>query len=310
MSTADRFLEAFKEAFRGAQGVSEADKSQVLSKLDHAYRNEPPPTIAVVGETGVGKSTTLNALFNAGAAVGHSRPTTKSSDHFQVHAYDHHGNKGTIRVLDLPGLGESMQKADEILAVYKESLPLADVILWVHPVNDRMLEFTQRQIGVVFSGPMEPLISRLVFGLNKADSIHPGDWRRHANIPSEAQIRHLEDAAQNFSSVISTVLPHHQTPRTVTYSALGRYQLPLLFRLLMDAMPPNRRWVLEQRMDLADFKELADPSFIAAATGQSPEKPKTKPERPAIVATMTHEDLRKAALQGWSPEEWWERERG
>lgn len=309
MSTADRFLGAFKDAFKGAKDVSEADKALLLDKLDHAYKSEAAPTIAVVGETGVGKSTTLNALFNAGAAVGHSRPTTKQSDRFEVHPYDHQGNKGTIHVLDLPGLGESIQKSDELLAIYRETLPLADVILWVHPVNDRMLEFTQRQIGYVFAGSTEHLLSRLVFGLNKADSIYPGDWRRHANIPSEAQIANLESAAHNFTSVISTVLPHHQSPRTVTYSALGRYQLPLLFRLLMDAMPTNRRWVLEQRMDLADFKELADPAFIAAATGQAPDKPKAMPDRAAIVAVMTHDELRKAALSGWTPELWWEHER-
>lgn len=310
MSTADRFFGAFREAFKNAKDVTEDEKTQMLKELQHAYDGEPPPTIAVVGETGVGKSTTLNALFNAGAAVGHSRPTTKKSDQFSVHIYDHQGNKGNIHVLDLPGLGESIQKADHILGLYEEWLPKADVILWVHPVGDRMLEFTQRQIGTIFSGVNEHLISRLVFGLNKADAIHPGDWRRHANIPSEVQLVHLEDAAKNFSEVVSTVLPDHLPPRMVTYSGLARYQLPLLFRLLMDAMPANRRWVLEQRMDIADFKELADPQFISAATGLAQTPPKVVPDRAAIVATMTHENLRDAALRGWTPEDWWERERG
>lgn len=309
MSAADKFLSTFKDAFKSTKGISESEKDKVLEQLDRAYGSEPPPMIAVVGETGVGKSTTLNALFNAGAAVGHSRPTTNTPDHFQVEAYDHKGNKGTVRVLDLPGLGESIQKAEEILSLYHDSLPSADVILWVHPVNDRMLEFTQRQIGVVFSGENEHLISRLVFGLNKADSIHPGDWRRHANIPSETQFAHLADAAQNFAEVISTVLPHRQLPRTVTYSALARYQLAPLFTLLMEATPPKRRWVLEQRMDLADFKELADPGFIRAATGVAPAPPKVRPDRAAIVSMMTTEDLRKAFTQGWTAEDWWERER-
>ncbi len=309
MSTADRFFNAIKEGFKNTKGVTDVERAQVLEKLQDAYEQEPPPTIAIVGETGVGKSTTLNSLFNAGAPVGHSRPTTRNSDLFQVHAYDHNGNKGIIHVLDFPGLGESIQKADEILGLYREWLPKADVILWVHPVSDRMLEFTQRQIGIIFSGETEHLVSRLVFGLNKADSIYPDDWRRHANIPSEDQFRNLNDAAANFSEVVSTVLPKHLPPRTVTYSALVRYQLPLLFRLLMDAMPTNRRWVLEQRMDIADFKELADPNFIAAATGTTPSPPRVIPDRAAIVRTMTPEDLRLAALNGWTAEEWWERAR-
>lgn len=304
MSAADKLLGKFRDILTSTTEMSESERSKLLETLDDAYNNEPPPTIAVVGETGVGKSTTLNALFNAGAAVGHSRPTTS-----RVNAYDHRGSKGIVRVLDLPGLGESMQRASEIRALYHESLPSADVILWVHPVNDRMLEFTQTQIGKIFSGEDEHLISRLVFGLNKADSIQPDDWRRHANIPSEAQLVNLRDAANNFADVISTVLPNQQPPRTVTYSALARYQLPLLFRLLMDAMPPKRRWVLEQRMALADFRELADPAFILAATGVNSVRPTVRPGRAAIVNMMTNEDIRGAYAAGLTPEEWWERER-
>lgn len=310
MSAAERFMEAFKKAFSGNKELPESEREQMLQRLEQAYRNEPVPTIAVVGEAGVGKSTTLNALFNAGAAVGHSRPTMRNSDRFDVHVFDHSGNKGIVHVLDLPGLGESIQKADEILALYRKVLPAADVILWVHPVNDRMLEFIQRQISSVFAGGRQPLLERLVFGLNKADAIQPGDWRKYASIPSEEQIWNLNDAEKYFSDVISTVLPSGSPPRIVTYSALCRYQLPLLFRLLMDAMPANRKWVLEQRMDLADFRELADPKFLAAAIGEHPRKPKVVPERAAIVAAMTQEDLRHMALRGWTAEEWWERERG
>lgn len=305
MSTADKFFQTFKDAFNAAPGVSVHEKQKALGVLEEAYRDEPLPTIAVIGEAGVGKSTTLNSLFNAGAAVGHSRPTTTTSDHFEVHVHDHNGNRGQIRVIDLPGLGESIERAEELNELYRRSLPRADVILWVHPIHDRMLEFTQRQIGRVFSGDTEGLIDRLVFGLNKADDIHPGDWRRHANIPSEAQFANLAGAANNFAETVSTVLPHRQLPRAVTYSALRRYQLPQLFRLLMDAMPDRRRWVLEQRMDLADFKELADPEFLTAVTGEQPTSRKPLPTREAIVATMSFEDLRNIALAGLSPEQWW-----
>ena len=101
MSRADRLFEAFKGAFKEAKGVSDADKDKLISDLERAYQNEPPPTIAIIGETGMGKTSTLNSLFNAGARVGHSTPTTKSSEVFQLQIFDHQGNKGTIRVIDL-----------------------------------------------------------------------------------------------------------------------------------------------------------------------------------------------------------------
>ena len=311
MSRADRLFEAFKGAFKEAKGVSDADKDKLISDLERAYQNEPPPTIAIIGETGMGKTSTLNSLFNAGARVGHSTPTTKSSEVFQLQIFDHQGNKGTIRVIDLPGLGESSQRADEIIDIYRRNLPYADVILWVHSAGDRMLEFVQQQIIKIFSyDDMRDLLPRVVFGLNKADLIQPSNWRMHANIPSEAQLKNLADAEQNFVKVVSTVFPEHYTLRVVTYSALYRYQLFLLFRLLMDAMPSARKWVLERCMDVADFKEFVDPRFLSAAiTGQQSSKstPRRIPDLAIIVDTMTEEDLRYAALNKLTPEEWWER---
>lgn len=308
MSRAGRAFKAIKGAFQEATGISDTDKARLISQFEDAYQNEPPPTIAIIGEAGVGKTTTLNALFNAGAAVGHSTPTTKVSDVFQLQIFDHQGNKGTIRVIDLPGLGESIQKADEILGIYRHNLPCADAILWVHPVNDRMLEFVQRQISTIFAGKMRALLDRLVFGLNKADSIYPSDWKKYANIPSESQLINLDKAEHHFTTTIASVLPERYTPRVVTYSALRRYQLPLLFRLLMEAMPATRRWVLEARMDIADFKELADPQFLSAFTDQACSAPQHSPDRRTIVNSMKIDDLRKIALEGWTPEEWWRRQ--
>ena len=79
----------------------------------------------------------------------------------------------------------------------------------------------------------------------------------------------------------------------------------------MDAMPSTRKWVLERRMDVADFKEFVEPRFLSAATtGQQPSKsaPRRIPNLAIIVDTMTEEDLRYAALNKLTPEEWWERQ--
>ena len=79
------------------------------------------------------------------------------------------------------------------------ALPQADAILWVHPANDRMLEYTQTKIVELFHGELRRYVDRLVFGLNKADDMHPKDWRYHANIPSDAQVVNLQGAEKNFS---------------------------------------------------------------------------------------------------------------
>jgi uncharacterized protein len=307
VSAADAFFRAFRQALSENRTLSASDKELVGRELENAITSEPIPTIAIIGETGVGKTTTLNALFNAGAQVGHSSPTTKTADNFHAELHDHHGNKGDVRVLDLPGLGESIERAKELAVLYAEHLATADVILWVHPVSDRMLEFSQRKVAEIFREELAPLADSLVFGLNKADDMYPENWRQHGNVPSEEQLKNLELAEQHFKGIMRKALPRRSQLRVTTYSALRRYNLARLFALLMEAMPKKRRWVLEQRMDLANFVELADPRFVAGLTGSESAEPTTGqlPPRNWIVNQMTDADRRVCLERGMSPEDWW-----
>lgn len=308
-SAADSFFKEFRRRLSDNKELSDVEKERMGREVDKAIASEPIPTIAIIGETGVGKTTTLNSLFNAGAEVGHSRPTTKVAGGFDVEISDHHGNKGDIRVIDMPGLGESIARAQELGQLYDRHLPDADVILWVHPASDRMLEFSQRKITEIFREELGPLADHLVFGLNKADDMHPQNWRHHANVPSEEQLKNLDDAERNFSDTMRHVLPRRSPLRVTTYSALQFYNLPRLFALLMEAMPKKRRWVLEQRMDLADFINKADPRFVARLTGVEPDGSATRqaPARDWILDQMTEKDLRGCLQWGLTPEEWWMR---
>jgi predicted GTPase len=307
MGAANRIFSAFRVAVSNTEGLSEADRAGLLAALESEIAKEPPPVLAIIGEAGVGKSTTLNALFNAGAAVGHSKATTKNADGFDVAIFDHQGNRGDIRVLDLPGLGESRQSAARLADIYVSALPQADAILWVHPANDRMLEYTQTKIVELFHGELRRYVDRLVFGLNKADDMYPKDWRYHANIPSDTQVVNLRGAEENFSLLISSALPAGSEVRVTTYSATQRNNLSRLFRMMMEAVPDRRRWVLESRMDLANFLELADSRYVQdlQAKGFDVSVVST-PSREEIIEMMSEEDLRNCLRNHLTPEAWWQ----
>lgn len=306
-SAADSVFGSFRRAFNEHRDVSDENKAIMMREIDKAIASEPIPTIAIIGETGVGKSTTLNALFNAGSVVGHGKPTTKKVGNFDVEIADHRGNKGDIRVIDLPGLGESRARAVELAELYATQLPAADVILWVHPAADRMLEFTERKVAEIFRDALGPQANCLVFGLNKADDMYPKNWRQHANVPSEEQLKNLEIAEQNFARTIRGALPKGSPLRVATYSALQFYNLPRLFALLMEAMPKKRRWVLEQRMDLADFITKADQRFIAGLQGNGSAQSShgEMPPREWIISQMSEQDKSACLQRGIGPEDWW-----
>jgi|ERR1017187_1612025 predicted GTPase len=310
MSAADKIFGAFKAAISSTEHLSETDRAGLLAALETEIAKEPPPVLAIIGEAGVGKSATLNALFNAGAtlaAVGHSKATTKNADGFDVAIFDHQGNRGDIRVLDLPGLGESRQSAARLADLYASALPQADAILWVHPANDRMLEFTQTKLVELFQGKLRAYVNNLVFGLNKADDMHPKDWRYHANVPSDAQMANLQGAEENFSFLIANALPEGSAIRVTTYSATQRYNLSRLFRMMMQAVPERRRWVLESRMDVANFLELADTSYIQnlRAKGLDVSVAQTPP-RDKIIEMMSEKDMRDCLRNHITPEAWWQ----
>jgi predicted GTPase len=86
-----------------------------------------PPKVAVLGQAGVGKTTTVNALFatrwrTSAVEVGTERPQEK-----RVALPD----GGVIDVLDLPGYGRSIREDAEYERRYRELIPSCDLVLLI-----------------------------------------------------------------------------------------------------------------------------------------------------------------------------------
>ncbi|MFI2632318.1 GTPase family protein [Streptomyces collinus] len=249
-------------------GLSKELGAQLVAETAEALRQEPPPVIALIGESGVGKSATINALFNAGQQVGHTRATTERPYRIPIVYKEYAGDKGqgVLNVIDMPGIGDDERNHESYRSLYLQVLPQADVVLWVHAAEDRTIQLTQAMVREIVSAHPQ-MVNRLVFGLNKADQISPRDWNPQFNVPSDEQLRHLADREQDFTQRMSYVLPKSSS-KVVCYSATRRYNLTALFKAMMQAVQKERRWVLESRMDIADIKELIDRKSLAAAAAQ------------------------------------------
>ncbi|MFI8201260.1 GTPase family protein [Streptomyces sp. NPDC085937] len=258
-------LRRFTTSVEQSEDLTPAQKKAVLEGYEEALGKEGPPRLVLIGQTGVGKSTTVNALFNAGQEVGHSKATTDRA--WTIPVQEVSGCKGALEVVDMPGLGDDIANYRRYLDLYRQILPTADAIVWIHPAEDRTVQLVQQALADVFGNSPE-LVGRLVFGLNKADEIGPHDWNRHANLPSELQRTALREREEEFTRSIARVLPSWRG-RAVCYAAGRFFNLTALFKEMMYAVPEQRRWVLEQRMALADFTALVDRKLLRAATART-----------------------------------------
>lgn len=185
------------------------------------------PTIGLMGKTGAGKSSLINALFQSSLSpVSDVSGCTCQAQRFRMAMNNH-----TLTFIDLPGVGESLERDREYHQLYRNILPELDLIIWVLKADDRAwssdeqcYHFLTEQCGY------KP--SHFLFVLNQADKIEPcREWNVEYCHPSPQQAANLRQKQVTVANAFKPVNP------VITVSATERYQLPLLAEYLIRALP-------------------------------------------------------------------------
>lgn len=200
------------------------------------------PTAGLVGTSGTGKSFTVNVLFGTDLPTSDTVPCTEEFTTTDLRLRFTRGEakdeRVRLRVVDAPGLGESIKRDREYIRMYREHLPSCDVILWLLTARNRALALHERYLK-----QLEAFWPRMLFGLNAVDLVEPRTWNERINLPREVMSKNIEIIAADRRRKLSRILGRPVS--LVPFSAKRRYRLQELFTAILAACPPERAWIFD-----------------------------------------------------------------
>lgn len=120
--------------------LSKDELNLVLEKFKQ--ERQLPPKVAIFGKAGVGKTTTINNLFNAQFKTSHTLVGTIEA---QMKEFEL-STGGTLNVIDLPGYGRSVKEDKEYEKIYQKLIPSCDLVLLIIQANTRDFSDDQEMI--------------------------------------------------------------------------------------------------------------------------------------------------------------------
>ncbi|BBE76996.1 ATP-binding cassette domain-containing protein [Salmonella enterica subsp. enterica serovar Carno] len=146
------------------------------------------PVIGIMGKTGAGKSSLCNAIFKGEVcAVSDVEACTRETQEIRIQF-----GKRSVKLIDIPGVGESAERDKEYEQLYRDLLPQLDLVLWVVKGDDRAFsadEHFYKNVLIPAGGD-----SKTLFVLNQVDKIEPfREWDIKNSQPSPAQMQNIRD---------------------------------------------------------------------------------------------------------------------
>ena len=158
--------------------MSTSDISQLIDKVKEVLTKaeKKPFVVSIMGQTGVGKSTLLNTLFNVDLPSDPIYPTTREANPISFEGRAGH----KLIFYDLPGIGESDETDERYLTEYKQKLKESDIVIWAMHADSRLFAYDLEALRKLHASTgelsMSSMVDKLIFVLTKADLLIPPPW--------------------------------------------------------------------------------------------------------------------------------------
>lgn len=252
MSEAKRTIYELLEADIMNSDLPEADKAAKLSRLIQVRSKQV--NIMLVGATGCGKSSTINAMFDMNVAkvgVGVD-PETSCIAKFDL---------DNLVIWDTPGLGDGVERdkeitreiIDKLSELSEDGKPLIDLVVVVMDSSSKDLGTSYDLINNVLIPTLgSEAEKRIIVGLNQADIAMKGKhWNKEENKPDDVLNDFLKKKADSVRSRIKegTGLDLIPICYCAGYSEEGEeqckpYNLIKLLHGIIQAIPREKRLAL------------------------------------------------------------------
>ena len=237
----------------------------------------------MVGLSGVGKSSVINAMFGTKRDVS---ATTRGTTNFYTRKFKIESRRVngasltcTLNVIDAPGLGEDAARDENYLKRYRQHLPEADVALWIVAARNRALALDQHYLE-----KLADVMPPAVLGISQVDLIDPLSWNMAINLPSREQAENMrrivEDRRAKLEAVFSRDL------NTIPFSATKFYNLQALFKACLDEAPKKRRWMFEILKSFSTRDWLAQAKGLSQRQRQELEAKYLSSDRPMTLESI------------------------